>query len=98
MHGNLSHVTRSAFAGYFRSMALGYFIDGATVSSQDTGMGKIPEYLRQAWPKVRQFARQELTASLKLFTAAGSTYRGWCKDVSEGGIGATIAAPIRAGE
>ncbi len=61
-------------------------------------MDGIPAYLKEQWPTERQFERRHLEGAVKLIAAAGAVSRGWCRDVSEGGIGATIAAELRAGE
>ncbi len=58
-------------------------------------MSEVPNYLRQQWPVARQFDRRVLESSLLLVAADGATYRGWCNDISEGGLGATIAAPLQ---
>ncbi len=57
-------------------------------------MSEVPNYLRQQWPIARQFERRVLESSLVLFAPDGTLYRGWCNDISEGGLGATIAAPL----
>ena len=57
----------------------------------------MPGYLKQAWPSTRQIHRRALTAPLVLTTADQSIYRGWCTDVSTGGLGATVAVPLKLG-
>lgn len=61
-------------------------------------MDGIPAYAKQQWPRQRQFDRHELQASLRLIAPGGAVYRGWCKDVCEGGIGATVAASLSVGD
>ena len=61
-------------------------------------MAQIPEYLKQPWPTTRQFKRRPLQTRLGVTAADGNRYRGWCQDVSEGGLGATVAAPLKLGD
>ena len=61
-------------------------------------MAQIPEYLKQPWPTTRQFERRPLETRLVLMTADKSRYRGWCQDVSEGGLGATVAVELKLGD
>jgi hypothetical protein len=61
-------------------------------------MGEIPDYLKQPWPTTRQFDRRPLEVRLALRTADESHYRGWCQDIGEGGLGATVAAPLKVGD
>jgi hypothetical protein len=60
-------------------------------------MKTVPAYLKQSWPKERQFLRRKQEVSLKLTCSEGRQYRGWCKDIGEGGVGATIAVPLHVG-
>jgi hypothetical protein len=57
-------------------------------------MAEIPDYLKQPWPTSRQFERRPLETRLVLALAGRSRYRGWCENVGEGGLGATVAAPL----
>ncbi len=57
-------------------------------------MSELPGYYRQNWPVARQFERRALESRLVLTANNGSVYRGWCNDIGEGGLGATIAAPL----
>ena len=63
---------------------------GGTVSPSD--------YLKQQWPLTRQLSRYSLDTPIVLTTATNTIFRGWCNDVSEGGMCATISAPLKAGE
>jgi len=60
-------------------------------------MAELPEYLQQAWPLSRQIGRRNLTVPVTLITREQQTYRGWCHDVSTGGLGATVAVPLKLG-
>jgi len=60
-------------------------------------MVDMPGYLKQAWPSTRQIDRRPLTAPLVLTTADNATCRGWCTDVSTGGLGATVAVALKLG-
>ena len=61
-------------------------------------MAQIPDYMKQPWPTTRQFERRPLEARLLMVAAGPHSYRGWCRDVGEGGLGATIAAPLKLGD
>ena len=61
-------------------------------------MAEIPEYLKQAWPTTRQSARRALESRLVVTSAQRRPYRGWCQNVGEGGLGATVAAPLKLGD
>jgi hypothetical protein len=60
-------------------------------------MTDVPDYLQQDWPSTRQIDRRNLTVPVTLATSDQRTYRGWCNDVSTGGLGATIAVPLKLG-
>ncbi len=53
---------------------------------------QLPSYLKQSWPTTRELPRQPFTGPLVVTTLEKVPYRGWCIDVSEGGLGATVAA------
>ncbi len=54
--------------------------------------------VKQSWPVPRQFERRALEARLHVTAINGSQFRGWCNDVGEGGLGATVAAPLTLGD
>jgi hypothetical protein len=58
-------------------------------------MTDLPDYLQQTWPSTRQIDRRSLTAPVALTTSDHQTYHGWCTDVSTGGVGATVAVPLK---
>ena len=57
----------------------------------------VPQYVLQSWPMVRQADRAPLNSRLTLRIGATS-YRGWCENISRGGVGFTCAAPLRPGD
>lgn len=58
-------------------------------------MAQLPSYLNQPWPITRQRDRRALIAPLVLSAGDKVTYRGWCNNIHEGGLGATIAVPLK---
>jgi hypothetical protein len=60
-------------------------------------MSELPGYFKQSWPMARQFERRTLESRISLSGPDGSEYRGWCNDISEGGLGATVAVPLQLG-
>jgi c-di-GMP-binding flagellar brake protein YcgR len=47
-----------------------------------------------ARPSRRQFERRKVEARVAVTSAEGTVYRGWCNDLSEGGLSATIPASL----
>lgn len=47
-------------------------------------------------PNQRQFERRRMEARLAVTAADGKVYRGWCNDVSEGGVSATLPISLAA--
>jgi c-di-GMP-binding flagellar brake protein YcgR len=56
-------------------------------------MGVPPSYIRQPWPKTRQYVRHSLEGRLTIAGPAGRV-RGWLHDISEDGLGGVISARI----
>jgi hypothetical protein len=61
-------------------------------------MGALPDYLEQAWPTERQLERFKLVQPLKVFVIGVEVGQGTCFDVSIGGLGASVAAPLQLGQ
>jgi PilZ domain len=60
-------------------------------------MSALAQYLSYPWPVTRQWSRALLRSAITV-TYKGVQYRGWCADVSEGGVGFTCAVPVRPGD
>jgi c-di-GMP-binding flagellar brake protein YcgR len=61
-------------------------------------MSALPSYLQQAWPIERQLERFKLEQPLKLSISGGEIADGKCEDVSIGGMGARVDAPLQLGQ
>ena len=61
---------------------------------QCSPMVQVPSYLNQDWPISRQRERCPLTAPVVL-SLGENLYHGWCDNLHEGGLGATVAVPLK---
>jgi hypothetical protein len=61
-------------------------------------MAAMVDYGTQLWSKARRFPRQKLETRLSVTSSRNQVGRGWCNDVSPGGLGATAALRLEAGE
>jgi hypothetical protein len=59
--------------------------------------GEAPSYLKQQWPKSRQFPRFKLEVPLELFIEE-TRLRGWCRDIGEGGLGGSVVGSVTVGQ
>lgn len=60
-------------------------------------MGSLPNFLNHTWPTTREHERRLVDTPLQV-TCNGTVMRGWCNDLSYGGMGFTLAAPLKNGD
>jgi len=59
----------------------------------------IPSDGQSHWPSdYRKFDRFSIEGEVDVTTAQGEKFRGWCLDVAEGGLGATISTQLEIGQ